>query len=110
MQYLKKENNINLAKKEVTMSNNKQSSLEWYSVKRDVLEIEVRLGKLSANEYAEELAKAEQQAKAMHKEEIIEFAINFTYGTKRVGESIKKDFIKLYNETFGGNNEQRKKH
>ena len=52
------------------MSNNKQSSVEWYSVKRDVLEIEVRLGKLSANEYAEELAKAEQQAKAMHKEEI----------------------------------------
>ena len=92
------------------MSNNKQSSVEWYSVKRDVLEIEVRLGKLSANEYAEELAKAEQQAKAMHKEEIIEFAINFTYGTKRVGESIKKDFIKLYNETYGGNNEQRKKH
>ena len=45
------------------------------------------------------------KAKAMHKEEIIEFAINFTYGTKRVGESIKKDFIKLYNETFGGNNE-----
>jgi len=86
-----------------TMSNNKQSSVEWYSVKRDVLEIEVRLGKLSANEYAEELAKAEQQAKAMHKEEIIEFAINFTYGTKRVGESIKKDFIKLYNETYGGN-------
>ena len=95
-----------LMEKDKTMSNNKQSSVEWYSVKRDVLEIEVRLGKLSANEYAEELAKAEQQAKQMHKEEIIEFAINFTYGTKRVGESIKKDFIKLYNETFGGNNEQ----
>ena len=92
-----------LMEKDKTMSNNKQSSVEWYSVKRDVLEIEVRLGKLSANEYAEELAKAEQQAKQMHKEEIIEFAINFTYGTKRVGESIKKDFIKLYNETFGGN-------
>ena len=51
------------------MSNNKQSSVEWYSVKRDVLEIEVRLGKLSANEYAEELAKAEQQAKAMQQEQ-----------------------------------------
>jgi hypothetical protein len=53
------------------MSNNKQSSVVWYSVKRDVLEIEVRLGKISSNEYAEELAKAEQQAKAMHKSEII---------------------------------------
>jgi hypothetical protein len=35
------------------------------------------------------------KAKAMHKEEIIEFAINFTYGTKRVGESIKKRFYKI---------------
>jgi hypothetical protein len=42
------------------------------------------------------------KAKEMEKEQIIEFAIKFTYGTKRVGESIKKDFIKLYNETYGG--------
>ena len=73
------------------MSNNKQSSLEW----------------LQAIELERDLTLADwNKAKAMHKEEIIEFAINFTYGTKRVGESIKKDFIKLYNETFGGNNEQ----
>ena len=72
------------------MSNNKQSSVEW----------------LQAIELERDLTLADwNKAKAMHKEEIIEFAINFTYGTKRVGESIKKDFIKLYNETFGGNNE-----
>ena len=85
------------------MSNNKQSSVEWYSVKRDVLEIEVRLGKLSANEYAEELAKAEQQAKAMHKEEIEE-AHNQGYGSGFIDEQITPR--QYYNETFGGNNEQ----
>ena len=84
-----------------TMSN-KQSSVEWYIIERHDIEIQSRLGKISPIEYDAKLTKAEQQAKAMHKEEIIEFAINFTYGTKRVGESIKKDFIKLYNETYGG--------
>jgi hypothetical protein len=48
------------------MTNNKQqTAVEWFSVRRDVLEIEVRLGKLSPIEYAEELKKAEQQAKEM---------------------------------------------
>ena len=48
------------------MTNNKQqTAVEWFSIRRDVLEIEVRLGKLSPIEYAEELTKAEQQAKEM---------------------------------------------
>ena len=48
------------------MTNNKQqTAIEWFSVTRDVLEIEVRLGKLSPIEYAEELTKAYQQAKEM---------------------------------------------
>lgn len=52
------------------MTNNKQqTAVEWFSVRRDVLEIEVRLGKLSPIEYAEELIKAEQQAKEMEKEQ-----------------------------------------
>ena len=79
---------------------NKQSSVEWYSVKRDVLEIKVRLGKLSANEYAEELAKAEQQAKAMHKEEIRKA---YCYGEHYKDTKLTTDY---YNETFGDNNEQ----
>ena len=80
-----------------TMSNNKQSSVEWYSVKRDVLEIEVRLGKLSANEYAEELAKAERQAKAMHKEEIKDAQIDGSMNSTLVEYRIPH----YYNETFG---------
>jgi hypothetical protein len=78
------------------MSNNKQSSVEWYSVKRDVLEMRVRLGKLSANEYAEELAKAEQQAKAMHKEEIIEALIDGSMNSTLIEYRIPQ----YYNETF----------
>ena len=85
---------------------NKQSSVEWYSVKRDVLEIEVRLGKLSANEYAEELAKAEQQAKAKHKEEIIDsFGVGCQVEASRL-IGYHKMSEQYYNETFGGNNEQ----
>ena len=82
------------------MSNNKQSSsIDWL-----VKELNQKIDFIPMNKW-DEIKEVIEQAKAMHKEEIIEFAINFTYGTKRVGESIKKDFIKLYNETFGGNNE-----
>jgi hypothetical protein len=43
-----------------------------------------------------------EKAKEMEKEQTIEFAINYTYGTKRVGASLKEDFIKLYEQTYGG--------
>ena len=87
------------------MSNNKQSSVDL--LLKELTEIGVLNIKSCHWSDEVDIKKAIEQAKAMHKEEIIEFAINFTYGTKRVGESIKKDFIKLYNETYGGNNEQR---
>ncbi len=55
------------------MTNNKQqTAVDWLAVRRDVLEIEVRLGKLSPIEYAEELTKAEQQAKEMEKEQHVQ--------------------------------------
>lgn len=83
------------------MSNNKQSSVEWYSVKRDVLEIEVRLGKLSANEYEEELAKAEQQAKAMHEEEMINFTSDWYHnGLLTLGVLVSTSVEEHYNKTF----------
>ena len=85
------------------MSNNKQqTAVEWYSVRRDVLEIEVRLGKLSPIEYAEELTKAEQQAKALHKQEIKNAFTNgfiSSRGSNRIADET------FYNETYGGNNE-----
>ena len=91
------------------MSNNKQSSLEWYSVKRDVLEIEVRLGKLSANEYAEELAKAEQQAKAKYEHEMCVFADEYaSYVLEQSKSGIKGAMVSMCAWTFFKNrrNEQ----
>jgi hypothetical protein len=79
------------------MTNNKQqTAVEWFSVKRDILEIEVRLGKLSPIEYAEELTKAEQQAKAMHKEE------HFNTWWHSISENEPISFDQYYNETYGG--------
>jgi len=80
------------------MKNNKQqTAVEWFSVRRDVLEIEVRLGKLSPIEYAEELTKAEQQAKEMekcqHRNTWIESHI----------EQIPMHFEKYFEKTYGGN-------
>ena len=78
------------------MTNNKQqTAVDWFSVKRDVLEIEVRLGKLSPIEYAEELTKAEQQAKEMEKKIMIKFGSLLTQAPKHIIEE-------AYNETYGG--------
>ena len=43
-----------------------------------------------------------EHAKEMQKQQMIEFAIEYTYGTKRVGLSLKEDFIKLYEKNYGG--------
>jgi len=85
------------------MENNKQQTgLDLYIIRRHNIEIQSRLGKINAIEYDEELTKAEQQAKEMEKEQMIEFAVEYTYGTKRVGASLKEDFIKLYEQTYEG--------
>jgi hypothetical protein len=86
--------------KPTEMENNKQQTpVDWFSVKRDVLEIEVRLGKLSADEYAEELTKAEQKAKEMEKERMIEFAQS--YAVIHCMGDITKNAEDYYSETYG---------
>jgi hypothetical protein len=86
------------------MTNNKQqTAVEWFSVRRDVLEIEVRLGKLSPIEYAEELTKAEQQAKEMEKKQHKKTWLDSTSQFDNAAEmTFKKDFDDHYNETYGG--------
>ena len=82
------------------MSNNKQSSVEWYIIERHDIEIQSRLGKISPIEYDAKLTKAEQQAKAMHKEEIRKA---YCYGEHYKDTKLTTDY---YNENYGGNNEQ----
>lgn len=74
------------------MSNNKQSSVEWFQ--EQIIKIVNGTCLLSEIEIFE-------QAKAMHKEEsqkIFECGRNF----QLTGEGT---FKQVYNETFGGNNE-----
>jgi len=52
------------------MSNNKQSSVEWYIIERHSIEIQSRLGLISPIEYDAKLIKIEEQAIEMHMEEI----------------------------------------
>ena len=81
------------------MTNNKQQTpIEWFSVRRDVLEIEVRLGKLSPIEYAEELTKAYQQAKQMEKEQ---HANTWNNAISAVAMEKWESFEQFYNKTYG---------
>ena len=60
------------------MSNNKQNTaVEWYIIKRDEIEMKIRLMQISPSEYEQELIKAEQQAKEMEKERMIQFCIDW---------------------------------
>ena len=85
------------------MSNNKQSSVEWYIIERHNIEIQSRLGKISSTQYDEQLIKIEEQAKAMHKSEIV-----WAHGIKMKGVNNHKCVSgeQYYNETFGGSNDQ----
>ena len=69
------------------INNKQQSSVEW----------------LQSIELERDLTLADwKQAKEMEKHRMIEFAVEYTYGTKRVGAPLKEDFIKLYEQTYGG--------
>jgi hypothetical protein len=82
------------------MNNKQQTAVEWFSVRRDVLEIEVRLGKLSPIEYAEELRKAEQQAKEMEKEQAIKLYYEYELYAM-MNESDVMTFGQFYKQTYG---------
>ena len=81
------------------MSNNKQSSVEWYIIERHIIEIQSRLGLISPIEYDAKLIKIEEQAKAMHKEESITYAHDFARQMLQNRRFVTPETI--YNETFG---------
>jgi hypothetical protein len=69
------------------MSNNKQSSVEWLWDKLVNKPLKIS-----------DLVKLLEQAKAMHKEEMIEFCYSWSHE-----RADKIDIDQDYNETFGGN-------
>jgi hypothetical protein len=75
----------------------KISSVEWFAQESWKLRVELEGGKISLGEYANKYYQLKEQAKAMHKEEIIDFAMKFMMQDRPI--------ISFYNETFGGNNE-----
>lgn len=82
------------------MSNNKQSSLDYYITKlTEILGPEI-IKQISRDDN-ERIARLEKQAKEMHKEESISYAKDLA---KQMLEN--KRFVNaeiIYNETFGGN-------
>ena len=85
------------------MSNDKQSSIEWFL---DQITYDNGYGQRRCSFIdTEDLISYFEQAKAMHKEEMIEA---ITFGQNNHSVSIPCDKLsaeQYYNETFGGDNE-----
>ena len=79
--------------------NKKVSSVEWLSNQSYELFEQYSEGNFNRIALNKLMLKATEQAKAMHKEEMIKFAEDW----EKSSLDCKED---LYNETFGGNNEQ----
>jgi len=89
-------------------SNKQQTAVEWYIIKRDEIEMKIRLMQISPSEYEQELIKAEQQAKEMEKEKHEKFN-KFLNDEKKLGISDSKTIERIqwyyntyFNETYGG--------
>lgn len=90
------------------MSNNKQSSVEWFA---EQLKEKMQMWNSTKN-YQEfhivleagEFAKLIEQAKAMHRNEVRDSFYIGRYEYNNFDSNSKE----YYNETFGGNNEQTK--
>ena len=85
------------------MSNNKQSSVDWLHI-----ELQKRFPKETYEMYNNNQLSYEemiQQAKAMHKEEIVKSnEAGFDDGIGFIEEIKYKNAEDYYNKTFGGNN------
>ena len=81
------------------MSNNKQSSVEWYSNEIGKITALALSGKMTGLEWKYLQAKALEQAKAMHKEEVTEA---FYIGRYEYN-NFDSNSTEYYNETYGGN-------
>ena len=90
------------------MSKNELSSVEFYAKAEKDLSDRFSLRQVNYTQYREKKRELLEQAKAMHKEEIIvsvKYGFNKEYYTPNYREQ-QELFEQYYNETFGGNNEQ----
>ena len=79
------------------MKNKQQSSLDFYRLEsQKLIETNMR-GGITIEEYFSLEEILYNKAKAMHKEEMIDFAMKFMMQDRPI--------ISFYNSTFGGNNE-----
>jgi len=82
------------------MSNNKQSSVEWFDNEIGKLFNQFIVDKITIYEFRNQQLKLKQQAKAMHKQEIIAAKDdNYVYG--EAWEKLGTLGEQYYNETFG---------
>ena len=86
------------------MSNNKQSSVEWFANESCQLKVQLDNQEISVDEYAVAYVRLFYKAKAMHKKEIITAHSTGLPIEDGVFTAIDKAH-KYYNETFGGNYE-----
>ena len=78
------------------MNNDKQSSVEWFSQESWKLKVKLENQEITIGEYGVTYVDLLKQAKAMHKEEIIEAWSNGYDEDDRATSSP----LKYYNETF----------
>ena len=79
------------------MSNNKQSSVEWFAQESWKLRVELEGGKISLGEYANKYYQLKEQAKAMHRQEIVNAVDGFPLENRNLNG------IEYYEQTYGGN-------
>lgn len=80
------------------MSNNKESSVEWYIKKIRDLDYEYAKGLINLGVWSKRKNALIEQAKAMHKEEMKQ---TYFDGWHRNIGNRDEDFEQYYNETFG---------
>ena len=78
------------------MSNNKQSSIDWFANESWQLKVQLDNQEISVDEYAVAYVRLLYKAKAMHKEEIINSFFEGAYG----GDNISGE--QYYEQTYGG--------
>jgi hypothetical protein len=80
------------------MSNNKQSSIEWFANESCQVKVQLDNQEISLDEYAVSYVRLLYKAKAMHKQECVDLLNHHN--------DIFDTSEEHYNKTFGDNNEQ----